>query len=71
MSTAIRRASSFVSSLAADSSPRLFFKIDIAKLLPAVIAHDEARFQFLDRPRRREAAWRHAPIISSALRISD
>jgi hypothetical protein len=26
------------------------------ELLPAVIAHDKAGFQFIDRPRRREAA---------------
>src|SRR5262249_54345272 len=32
-------------------------EIDVGKLLAVVIAHDEARFQFFDRPRRREAAW--------------
>jgi len=52
-------------------SPRLVLEIDIRQRLPVVVAYDEARLLFIDRPRR-GAVWRHAPpIISSALRISD
>jgi hypothetical protein len=32
-------------------------EIDVGELLAVVIAHDKARVQFLDRPRRREAAF--------------
>jgi len=42
------------------SLPRLSREIDIRKLLPAVIADDEAGGQFLDGPRGREAAGGHS-----------
>jgi hypothetical protein len=45
---AIRRASSSVSSLAADRRPGLMFKINIGKLLPVLVAHDKAGVEFLD-----------------------
>jgi hypothetical protein len=35
------------------------FETNIGKLLPVVVAHDEAGVQFLDRPGRREAAGGH------------
>jgi hypothetical protein len=35
---------------------RLVLEIDIRELLAAVIAHDKTGVQFLDCPRRREAA---------------
>ena len=44
---AIRGALSLLSSLAA----RLVFKINVGKLLPVVIAHDEVGFLFCDHPR--------------------
>ena len=37
----------------------LLLEIDIRQLLPAVIFHDKASIQLLDRPRRREAAVAH------------
>jgi hypothetical protein len=54
--TAIRLASSLVSSLAADLPPRLILKINVSKLLSVVIADDEAGVLFFDGPGRREAA---------------
>ena len=72
MLAAIRRASSFASSLAAESPPRLILEIDVGQLLAVGVAHHEASVLFFDGPWWREAAWRrHASIISSALRISD
>jgi hypothetical protein len=53
---AIRRASSLLSNLAADRSPRLILEIDIRELLPVVVAHDKAGVQLFDGPGRREAA---------------
>jgi hypothetical protein len=32
------------------------------ELLPAVIAHDKASIQFLDKPRRREATFGHGAL---------
>jgi hypothetical protein len=58
MFAAIRRASSLLSNFAA-ALPRLILEIDIRQLLPALSITDEAGIQFLDRPRRREAAFRH------------
>jgi hypothetical protein len=40
--------------------PRLILEIDIRELLPVVIADDKAGLQFLDGPRRREAASGHS-----------
>ncbi len=59
MLAAMRRASSRVSSLAADSRPRLFLEVDVGQLLSGAVLHDEAGFQFLDGPGRRETAFRH------------
>ena len=56
MFAAIRRASSRVSSLAAERRPWLILDIDIRELLSVVIAHDEAGGLFLDGPGRRIAA---------------
>jgi hypothetical protein len=56
MFAAIRRASSLLSSLAADLRPRLILEIDIGELLPGTVAYDKTGVQFLDGPRRREAA---------------
>jgi hypothetical protein len=42
--------------LGCGSSARLIFVIDIGELLAVVVTHDKAGVQFLDRPRRREAA---------------
>jgi hypothetical protein len=68
MLTAILRASSSVSSLAAESPPRLILEIDIGELLPVLVTHDKAGVQFFDKPRRREAAGqRH--IIESSVRL--
>jgi hypothetical protein len=39
MFASIRRASSFVSNLAAESTPRFVLEIDIGELLTVVIAH--------------------------------
>jgi hypothetical protein len=36
-------------------SLQLFLETAIRELLSVVVAHDEAGFQFIDRPRRREA----------------
>jgi hypothetical protein len=55
MFTAIRLASSRVSSLAADRLARCILEIDIGELLAIVVAHREARL-LLDRPGRGEAA---------------
>jgi hypothetical protein len=52
---AIRLASSFVSTSAADRRPGSCRK-DVGKLLPIVIAHNETGILFFDRPGRREAA---------------
>jgi hypothetical protein len=38
---------------------RLVFEIDVGKLLPVVVAQDEAGLLFFDRPRRREAPIVH------------
>jgi len=56
---AIRPASSFVSNFRRRSPPRLILEIDISKLLSVVIADHETGVEFLDRPRRREAAGGH------------
>jgi hypothetical protein len=45
---AIRRTSSRLNSLAADSPARLVLEIDVSERLPVVIVHDEAGFQFFD-----------------------
>ena len=37
-------------------TPRLILEINIGELLPGAVLHDEACVQFLDKPRRREAA---------------
>jgi hypothetical protein len=55
MLTAIRRASSLVSNFGR-SPPWLILEIDIRQLLVGTVLHDEAGFQFLDGPGRREAA---------------
>jgi hypothetical protein len=52
---AIRRVSSRVNSLAAESPAGFILEIDIGERLPVVVADDKAGVQFLDRPRRREA----------------
>jgi hypothetical protein len=44
--------------VATDSSPRLVLEIDIREPLAVVIADHKAGVQFLDSPRRREAAGR-------------
>jgi hypothetical protein len=67
MFAAIRRASSLVSSLAADRRPRLILEIDIGELLTVVVAHDKAGFQFVDGPRRREAAHGHLLLRAYAV----
>jgi hypothetical protein len=51
--TAILRASSFVSSLAAESR---IIEIDIGELPPGAVFHDEGGANVLGRPGRREAA---------------
>ena len=43
-------------------SPQVVYKLDISKLLPVVIAHNEARLLFLDGPRGGEAAFGHQAI---------
>jgi hypothetical protein len=53
MFTAILRASSLLSNLAAE---RRHLEIDIGQLLPGAVRHDEGRANILDNPRRREAA---------------
>jgi hypothetical protein len=40
---------------------RLVLKIGVAQRLPVVVAHDKAGVQFLDSPRRREAAAQKLP----------
>jgi hypothetical protein len=45
MLTAIRRASSFVSSLAADRRPGFILKIDVGERLAVVVADDKADVQ--------------------------
>jgi hypothetical protein len=54
--TAIRIASSRVSSLGCRSPPRLILEINTRELLSVAVAHDEAGGLFLDDPGRREAA---------------
>ena len=54
MFTAIRNASSRVSSFALDRRPELILIIDIGQRLPVVVPHNEARGAFLNRPGRRE-----------------
>jgi hypothetical protein len=55
--TAIRRASSLLSSVAAERRLALVLEINIRKLLPIVVPHDEVGIVvLLDEPRRREAA---------------
>jgi hypothetical protein len=56
MFAAIRRASSFVSSLAGRSPAGLLLEINASGLLAAMVDHDKARRLFLNRPGRREAA---------------
>jgi hypothetical protein len=45
-----------VKSLAADRPAGLILEIDIGQLLRGAVDYDKARFQFVDRPGRREAA---------------
>jgi hypothetical protein len=56
----IRRASSLVSGLAADSRVGLFLKIDIDDLLAVAVANDKGGLQFFDGP-----GWREASRYSS------
>ena len=56
---AIRRASSRVSSLAAERRPRLLLEIDVRERLSVTILHDETSLAFFDGPGRREAALGH------------
>jgi hypothetical protein len=58
MFAAMRRGSSLLSNLAAERRPGFAFIIDVGKLLPVVIADHKEGVQFLDSPRRREAAGR-------------
>jgi hypothetical protein len=62
MLAAIRRASSLLRSLAAESPARLFLEIDVSKLLAVVVAHDKARLLLFDRPGRRQAAFCHGVL---------
>ena len=65
MFTAIRRASSLVSSFAAARRPGSSSEIDVGQRLPAVVADDKGGFEFVDLPGRWEAAAGHqspAPI---------
>jgi hypothetical protein len=55
MFVAIRRASSFVSSLAAG----LALIINVGQLLTVSVTHNETGFKFFDSPRWREAAIGH------------
>jgi hypothetical protein len=64
---AIRRASSLLSSLAAERRPGSSSKINVGKLVPVVIAHDKARVQLLDGPRRREGLARRQCKRASGL----
>jgi hypothetical protein len=41
------------------ASPRLVLEIDVSKLLPVVVAHNEAGFPLLETPWRWEAATSH------------
>jgi hypothetical protein len=61
MFAAIRRASSLVSSLAADRRPGS--SSNIRQLLPGAVYHDKAGFQFVNRPGRRKAAGGINPIF--------
>ena len=72
MFAAIRRASSLLSSLAADRRSRLILEVDIRELLAVAVADNKARGLFLDSPRRREAARRHRnhSVTSSAARVA-
>ena len=63
MFAAIRRGLVLREQLGRRSPAGLIFEIDIGKLLAVVVARDQARLQFLDRPGRREAA-RHRSFIS-------
>ena len=58
----MRRASSFVSRLAAVRRPGSFLEIHVGERLPVLVADDEAGVGPLDGPRRREAA-RHAKSV--------
>src|SRR5215469_9118394 len=58
---AIGRASSLVSSLAADSAAWFILEIDISERLSVVVAHDKTRGLFLNRPRRRKATCHQVP----------
>jgi hypothetical protein len=49
----------------AERAPRLILEIDTGKLLPIVVAHDKAGFQFLDGPGGREAAGVGYAVIAS------
>jgi len=49
--TAIRRASSRVSSFGRRSPPRLLLETDVGKLLAGAVLHDEGGVDVLDRPR--------------------
>jgi hypothetical protein len=55
MFAAIRRASSFVTNLAADPPAGLILEIDVRELLVGAVDDDKAGFQFIDQPGRREA----------------
>jgi hypothetical protein len=41
------------------ATPRLLLEIDVGKLLPVSILHDEASLSLFGRPRRRESALSH------------
>ena len=60
---AMRRASSLVSSLAAERPTGFVLEIDIGERLPVVVAHDEAGVCPLDGPGRREAAGRRFHLL--------
>ena len=46
------------------SAPRLILEIDVSELLAVVVAHDKAGVvEFLDRPRRREAALDRKSVV--------
>jgi hypothetical protein len=53
---AILRASSLLSSLAADRLAGLILEIDVGELLPGAVDYDEGGADVLDRPGRRESA---------------
>jgi hypothetical protein len=49
------------------SPPRLILEIDIRERLTVSVAHDEAGVQFLDSPRRREAACSHCSLVQALM----